>query len=212
MKDASPELQRYFRRVLLEQEREHNLLDDDELVLFEWYARKRASTYEQMHTEVDAYIREQKDAGLDDNDMNDSGLVAIDYYVSRARHADIVYLASLLEVYLSRASVKLARVLGDHNVVFQPDELQGSKWERHKKFLERYGAFKFPSDVWGTLNRLISIRNDIVHEKSETQIGEADISQWLAAFRALVEHINKQITAKIDRSLRPEGLKGGHHG
>ena len=70
-----------------------------------------------MLTEERAYVKEQVDAGLDLGDVNDSGMVAVEYYIKRARYADVIYLTSLLELYLSRASKKLEMVLGSQNVV-----------------------------------------------------------------------------------------------
>ena len=153
--DQSTNIPRHLRKILLGQMKGEDVLGFDELSLFEWYVGEQAKTIDLMLTEERAYIKEQVDAGLDLGDVNDSGMVAVEYYIKRARYADVIYLTSLLELYLARASKKLERVLGDHNVTFRPNELVGNKWVRHKKFLEGYGTFVFPVDAWGILLSLI---------------------------------------------------------
>lgn len=222
---------RAFRKSLLEQMKGQQILDAYELSLFEWYVRERAQTIDLMLTEERAYIKEQHDAGLDLGDVNDSGMIAVEYHIKRARYADVIYLTSLLELYLSRASMKLKDVLGDHNVTFRPDELAGNKWVKHKKFLEGYGKFSFPDDAWATLLTLIEVRNILVHENGDTAairstnlnkiqespglqadrgelvIEDAYITHCLSAFRSVVEHVNNQINQSIERTLQPQGLK-----
>jgi hypothetical protein len=232
-KDQSPNIPRAFRKILLQQMKGQEVLDSDELSLFEWYVSERTKTIDLMLTEARAYIKGQIDAGLDLGDVNESGMVAVEYSIKRARYADVIYLTSLLELYLSRASKKLEGVLGDHNVTFRPDELAGNKWARHKKFLERYGKFAFPDDAWATLLTLIEVRNILVHEngdfaatpsatlsriqkspglqadRGELVIEDAYITHGLSAFRSLVEHLNSHINQSIERTLQPQGLKPG---
>lgn len=222
-KNQSHNIPRVFRKVLLEQMKGQEILGHDELSLFEWYARESAKTVDVMLTEERAYIKEQLDAALDLGDVNDSGMIAVEYCIKRARYADVIYLTSLLELYLSRASKKLQGVLGDHKLTFRPDELAGNKWVRHKKFLEGYGKFAFPDDAWTTLLTLIDVRNILVHEngdsasissttliriqkspgleaeRGELVIEDAYITHCLSAFRSLVEHVNSQIDQSIER-------------
>ncbi len=46
-----------------------------------------------------AYIREQYPNG--DPEVNDSGIVAVDYYARRIRYSHVIYLVSLLESCLN---------------------------------------------------------------------------------------------------------------
>ena len=139
------------------------LLDSDELSLFEWYVREHGKVIDLMLAEERAYIEKQVGAGLDFADVNSSGMDVVEYYIKRAYYADVIYLTSLLELYLSRASKKLELVLGNYNVIFQPGDLRGSGWERHKKFLEGYGRFTFRDAAWDTLLTLVDVRNILVH-------------------------------------------------
>jgi hypothetical protein len=229
-RDQSSNIPLALRKSLLEQMKGEDVLNFDELSLFEWYVSEQTKVIDLMITEERAYIKEQVDAGLDLGDVNDSGMVAVEYYIKRARYADVIYLTSLLELYLARASKKLERILGDHNVTFRPNELTGNKWVRHKKFLEGYGKFAFPNDPWTTLLSLIEVRNILVHENGDTtvtqsitmskilqspglkaergelEIEDAYISHCLSAFRCLVEHANGQINQSIERALQPHGL------
>lgn len=205
MEEISPENRRFYRRLSLVEMKNCNIVDDDELRLFEWYNWEFTDTLKRMSSEVEAFISEQSATGLDDNEVNDSGKIAIDYFLSRAREADVVYLTSLLEHYLSRASEKLESIIGERDVAFRPNELKGNKWERHRKFLERHGVSEFPQNAWSTLSHLISCRNAIVHERKDALIKEEYIAQSLLAFRSLVEHVNSQINQSIDRTLQPQG-------
>ncbi len=231
MSTPDPEDLRAFRKSLPEQMKGQQILDYHELSLFEWYVRERAQTIDLMLTEERAYIKEQHDDGLDLGDVKDSGMFAVEYYIKRVRYADVIYLTSLLELYLSRASKKLEVVLGDHNVTFRPDELAGNKWVKHKKFLEGYGKFSFPAGAWATLLTLIEVRNILVHENGDTAairstnlnriqespglqadrgelvIEDEYIRDCLSAFRSVVEHVNNQINQSIERTLQPQGLK-----
>jgi hypothetical protein len=230
-RDQSSNIPLAFRKSLLERMKGADVLDLDELSLFEWYVGEHAKTIDLMLTEQRAYVKEQVDAGLDLGDVDDGGMVAVEYYIKRARYADVIYLTSLLELYLSRASKKLERVLGVHNVTFRPNDLVGSKWVKQQKFLEGYGKFTFPNDPWSTLLSLIDVRNILVHENGDTtaiqsgtlrkilqspglkaergelEIEDAYISHCLSAFRSLVEHADDQIDQSIERALQPRTLK-----
>lgn len=222
-------LQRKLKRPLLADLKGEQGLDIYELSLFEWYARENAKVIEQMLSVERAYIQEQVNAGSEN--VNDSGMVAVEYYIKRARYADLIYMASLLEIYLDRACEKLALVLGDQNVVFRPEELVGDKWTKRKKFLERYGKFSFPETVWADLRALILVRNNLVHEngnsaalsqdeKNQIQkrpgikadrhelVIEGDyVHHCFLAFQSLVGFIGKQIDQIVDRALRPQSVK-----
>ncbi|MES1202934.1 MAG: hypothetical protein ABUS57_15970 [Pseudomonadota bacterium] len=220
-----------LRRLLLSQMKGEAVLDREELALFDWYARESSKLIEKMLEEERAYIQEQVDSGVDRSDANDSGLFAVEYYTKRARYADIIYMASLLETYLARACDQLTVALGNNNIIFRPDELSGDKWSKRRKFLERYGAFTFPEDVWSMLETLVRVRNILVHENGssasisnsdrkeiqcrrgiaigthELEIEDKYVEDCLSAFRDLDIYIRQQITRAIDRSLCPSKIE-----
>ena len=227
--DQSTNFPHALRKRLLDQMKGQEILGCDELSLFEWYVSEQTKIIDTMLREERAYLKEQADPCLDLGDVNDSGMVVVEYFTKRARYADVIYLTSLLELYLQRASKKLETVVGSHNVTFRPNELAGNKWTRHKKFLERYGNFTFPDEVWITLLALIDVRNILVHEngdsdaipsatltriqspglqvdRGELVVEDAYIAHCLSAFRSLVQHINYQINQTIDCTLRPQQL------
>ena len=190
-------------------------LDVFELSLFEWYFRENKILIDKMLSNERTYINEQIDAGVED--LNDSGLVAVGYYAKRIQYAHIIYIASILEIYLERSCSTLISNVGEGNVHFRPEELSGNKWEKHKKFLERYGQFKFPHRVWSDLNGLIVIRNILVHDNGsvadlkknqrvriekfpgiklgpyELTIEDAYVRHCFEAFRELVRFIDARV-------------------
>jgi hypothetical protein len=226
MRDRKHEVAWSVRRELLPQLRFDHGLDADELSLFEWYSRENSKVIEQMLSTEHAYLQEQLGKGVDE--PNDSGFVAVDYYIKRVRYSDVIYMASLLEMYLERACKKLRLSIGDQSVPFDPEELVGDKWTKRKKFLERYGRFEFPEGVWSELRTLILVRNNLVHdngdasqlsveEKSQVQtrpgikanqyelvIDEEYLIHYLSSFRSLVQFIGERLNKVIDRAQRPQ--------
>lgn len=212
-----------WRNSLLAEMRRESVLGPDELSLFEWYLRENAKVTDKMLAEEREFIQQQIDAETDD--VNDSGMLAVEYYIKRVRYADIIYMASLLESYLSKACEKLIAASGAHNIIFQPDELAGDKWTKRKKFLERYGRFDIPTEHWSSLQTLIRVRNILVHENgSSDAISQDDrnrikwspgisashdelvieveyIGHCFSAFRSLVGFVDENLDHVIDRSL-----------
>lgn len=227
------EFRHEWRRSLLTQMMGEGVLDADELSLFEWYARENSEVIDSMLAAEQEFNRQQNDAGADLGDVNDSGMVAVEYYIKRARYADIIYMASLLESYLARACENLTVALGDNNVVFRPEELTGDKWTKRQKFLERYGGFVFPNDAWSALQTLIRVRNILVHENGcSDEISNSDrieigtrtgisitrhelvieneyVKECFEAFRELFKFLDNQVNQAVDRSIRPQVLKSG---
>ena len=151
-----------LHKSFLQHLKSQGVLDVDDIPLFEWYEQEHSKTLDRMFAEERAFIKEQEEAGADV--PNDSGIVAVEYYVRRLRNADVIQLTSLLESFLERACDNLKLVIGDSAVVFGPYELSGNRWERFRKFLERYAHFKFPAGPWSDLRVMIDIRNNIVHD------------------------------------------------
>lgn len=141
-------------------------LDVFELELFDWYVRETEAVLGQMSAGEHAYIQEQIAAGR--SDLNDSGIVAVEYYAKRLRYSHIIYLTSLLETCLERACTKLTTAIGKDAVPFAPDELNGDQWSTKRKFLERYGRFELPRERGAEVRVLIEVRNYLVHDNGST--------------------------------------------
>src|ERR1700748_1826515 len=107
--DKRPFARDDFRPWLLQELKRESGLDTDELGLFEVYEREHARTIEEMLRVEREFVEEQVNAGVEA--PNDSGFVAVEYYIKRFRYSDVIYLASLLETFLERASAKLTHTL-----------------------------------------------------------------------------------------------------
>lgn len=161
-----PEHLKKSLRALMLAQVSSNTLDIFELELFKWYVRETEGVLDQMLAGEQAYIQEQIAAGTPD--LNDSGMVAADYYGKRLRYSHIIYLTSLLETCLERACTTLTTAIGKDAVPFTLDELDGDQWTRRRKFLERYGRFEIPRDRGDEVRVLIEVRNYLVHENGST--------------------------------------------
>ena len=137
-----------------------------EIELFEWYVQETEKVLNEMATAEHSYI--QKQVASDVPELNDSGLVAVDYFARRIRYSHVIYLTSLLETSLERACSTLSRAVGEENIPFRLGELSGDQWSRRRRFLERYGRFELPADLWSELKVLIKVRNYLVHENGST--------------------------------------------
>ena len=216
-----------WRKLLLAQMMGKTVLDADELSLFEWYMHEQANVINRMLPEERAFVQKQIDAGNIDAGADNDGWLIVEYYIKRVRYADVIYLTSLLEIYLARACDRLITILGDHNILFRIEDLAGDKWTKRKKFLERYGRFTFPKGTWSDLQILIRVRNILVHEngsisqsekdqiqkcpgitvdRDELVIEDAYITHCLSAIRSLAEFVGKQIDQLVDRSQHLQGL------
>jgi len=153
-----PEHLKKSLRTLMLAQLGSDTLDIFELELFDWYVKETESVLRQMLAGEHAYIQEQIAAGTPD--VNDSGMVAVDYYGKRLRYSHIIYLTSLLETCLERACTTLTTAIGKDAVPFSLEDLGGDQWSKRRKFLERkrpqtpvltwagwLGAFVFGSDV-----------------------------------------------------------------
>lgn len=158
-------LKKSLRALMLDQMGE-DTLDLYEFELFDWYVKETESVLSKMLSSELAYIQEQIEAGIPD--VNDSGMLAVEYYTKRIRYSHIIYLASLFESCLERACSKLITAVGNDIMPFGPTELKGDQWAKRRKFLERYGNIIIPKDLWSEPKLLISIRNYLVHENGST--------------------------------------------
>ncbi len=76
-------LQGEFRNHFLKYLIELRGLDANELSLFEWFEREHKQLIEKMLQGGREDIQKQVDAGVED--VNDSGMVAVNYFVRRSR-------------------------------------------------------------------------------------------------------------------------------
>lgn len=161
-----PALPKKSLRALMLAQMDSDTLDLYEVELFDWYVKETETVLNQMLSSERAYIQEQISIGS--LEINDTGILAAEYYTKRIRYSHIIYLASLLESCLERACSKLIIAVGHETVRFSPTELKGDQWSRRCKFLERYGDFEIPKALWAEPLMLISVRNYLVHENGST--------------------------------------------
>jgi len=215
-----------FRKRLLVHMKGSSNIDDDELSLFEWYVKETETIYSQMYADEFRYIQEQNP---DSPDYNDSGMIPVQYFIKRSRYAHVIYLASLGETYLVHACSRLAATLGK-GIVFNLNEINGKKWERERKFLERYGMFDIPGHIWDPLTKIYLVRNALVHENGaihviteeereeyrkkykdapgvnvdgiELEVQPEFVVFGFSALRAFMVYVNKKIAGVIDRAIQ----------
>lgn len=216
-------------RALLLAKMDSNTLDIFELELFDWYVRETEVVLSNMLSSKRAYVDEQ--VASDIPNLNDSGIVAVEYYTKRVRYSHVIYLTSLLETCLERACSDLIIAMGKDNIPFGLNELIGGQWSKKRKFLERYGHFELPKDLWSELQVLTTVRNCLVHENGSTsnlsegdrnaikkQIGldiesyefkieETYIRHACQAVRMFVEAVEHRVAEVIERAKCPKVVR-----
>lgn len=223
-----PKLNSAQRTARLEQLKGYSSLEIDELRLFEWYFNETESITQTMFAAEKELLSEQM---LSENDLNDSGIIAIDYFLRRERYSHIIYLASLLESIMKRECKRLTDVIGSHNTPFKVEDLKGDSWSVRRKILERYGRFVISKELWQPILQLLNIRNLLVHEYGEIEpwssqkraelskidgvnvindseiiIEASYIKSALAALRELTDYLHNQVQDVIDRAIRPKPI------
>lgn len=219
-------IKKSLRTMLLRQMQSTLTLDIYELDLFDWYVKETETLLDDMLSSERAFIQEQVQAGAED--INDSGMVSADYYLKRVRYSHVIYMASLIETFLERSCAALTTVIGDQNVPFTAAELRGDKWSVKRKFLERYGKFAIPDNLWSEIQALITLRNNLVHDNGSTCDMKTDERKILAkciginldgyevviegdyirsafeAIKSVVQFVEGQIGAVVDRAIHPK--------
>lgn len=231
MSKLEMELPEYLKksiRTLMLSQISNNTLDIYEIELFDWYIRETEAVVVQMLSTEREYIQEQIIAGVPD--INDSGMVAVEYYTKRMRYSHIIYLTSLLETCLERACSNLTLAVGKEVMPFGLSELSGDQWSRKRKFLERYGHFELPKELWSEVQVLISVRNYLVHENGSTanvpddqrnalnkrpgidingyefKIDEAFVQHAYQAVKSFVQAVEERVGEVIQRARRPQSI------
>lgn len=176
MNNPKQELPKYIKKSLRARflnQISTDIIDQSEFELFDWYTQETELVLEQMLSSELAYIDEQITKG--NPEVNDSGMIPVNYFAKRIRYSHIIYLVSLLESCLEEACYKLINVVGNEITPFGPTELNGDQWTKRRKFLKHYGDLKISKELWSEPNMLYSIRNYLVHENGSTaNISEED--------------------------------------
>jgi hypothetical protein len=161
-----PEAMKSALRALMLDHMSPAALDVYEIELFEWHVKETEGAWQKMLSSERKYIQDQVDKGAPD--VNDSGMLAAEYYARRIRYSHVIYLVSLLESFLDRACSALIAIAAPETRPFGPTELTGNQWEKRLKFLERYGNVKIPGELRSSPEMLIVVRNCLVHENGST--------------------------------------------
>ncbi len=162
-----PEHMKKTLRALMLAQMDINTFDVFEVDLFDWYVKETEAVLNNMLSTEQSYIQEQIESGVPD--INDSGMVAVEYYTKRIRYSHIIYLTSLLESCLGRACSNLTATIGKEKIPFKLKDLRGDQWSKKRNFLERYGSFALPNELWSKVKTLITVRNFLVHENGNTE-------------------------------------------
>jgi hypothetical protein len=219
--DDLPEAMKRSLRALMFDDMDPDTLDIYEIELFEWYVKETEAVLEKMLSIERAYIQDQTEKDVPE--INDSGILAVEYYARRMRYSHVIYLVSLLESCLARACSTLITVTGPETKPFGPTELKGDQWKRRRDFMQRYGNVTIPSELWSVPQMLIFVRNCLVHENGSTanipddrkgeirklqgldvdgpdfKIEQVYVQQALNGLRVLVRHVEDGIREAIQR-------------
>ncbi len=218
-------VKRTLRTLLLGQIKEMPTGDIYELELFDWYIKETEKLLNAMLSREHKFIQGQVQSGMEN--INDSGIAAVDYYLKRVRYSHVIYLTSLLETFLEKSCATLTTAIGHQNLPFTTAELKGDQWSVRRKFLERFGKFSVPDNLWSDVQALITLRNNLVHDNGSTSelkfndkkilakrngvkldgyevvIEAAYIRSAFEAIKLVVQFVEKQIGTVVDRAIRP---------
>ena len=139
----------------------HQSLEEYEFQLFKWHVKETDTLIDKMIKDETSYIKNQTDTG--DTEQDDSGMVAAEYYMCRVRYSHVIHLASLFESMLQGECDRLAQAIGENNLLFKLSELKGESWVVKRRFIERYGQFEIPDEIWQPAEDLLKVRNVVIH-------------------------------------------------
>lgn len=145
------------------------LVDFYELELFPYYFRESEEQLASILATEQAYVDEQLKAGAEE-ELNDTGLVAADYFTKRVRRSHIIYLASLLQTSMVKACQSLARLKEIDKWEAKTADYKGDQWVKKRKFLNEHGGIQIPDATWTVLSALVVLRNNLVHSNGELDV------------------------------------------
>jgi len=227
--ELPPALKAVMREEFLRQLRETSSFDTYELELFQWYVSETEQLLETMLEGEQQFIAEQVDAGRED--INDSGIVAVEYYIKRIRYSHVIYMASLLEIFLERECTRLTRALEPASIPFGIREIKGDQWSTKRKYLERYGRFQIPDSMWSSVSDVTTLRNALVHDNgvvddipredrqrlqscpgislsgAEISIEVEFIQHGFEKMKELVQFVSSKVAETLDRAIKPRSLQ-----
>lgn len=152
----------FARKLLLQAMKYSSVLSaGQELELFAFYVKDSEKDLERMLLEEHNCVDEQVVAG--NQEPNDSGIVAVEYFFKRVRYSHIIYLVSLLDTYLQDACRRVALSVGKEKDKKFRNTQRGAKWPDKKEFLATYGRVAIDEDIWKPIHTLIVLRNCFVH-------------------------------------------------
>ncbi len=216
-----------MRKHFLSGLKDSHSLETYELDLFRWFKKETEETWARMDAEEQRYIQGQVASGAEE--INDSGIVATDYYRKRMRFSHVIFLASLLEGAMKRECDRLTHAVGDQ-ALFKPSDLKGDPWSARRLFLERYGSFQIPSSMWAPIKHLLAVRNALVHHNgdlflltqeqvltlskvsgislssSEVGIDESYVDRAIESIRTVTQFLHDKINELIDRAVSPRAV------
>lgn len=225
----SSNMRQALRKGLLEQILRDSPPDRMEAELFDWYTVEVDRIIESMYSSEQQFMEQQVKAEVED--LNDSGMVAVNYFAKRIRYSHIVFLNSMFESYLEQACIRLKHAVGVENIPFDLGELSGDKWSVRRKFLERYGHFEIDKAKWGFATLVADIRNLLVHDNGNTlelkpavkgrfekvvglricdnemEIESSFIKYASNGLQCLIGSIHDEISQVIARAIKPQGVK-----
>lgn len=137
------------------------VLDDEELGLFRWHVGMTESLIAKLTKSATKTTARQ--LALRDDCAGD-GWIPVDYFVKRIRYGQIIYLVSLVETFLTKAYERLEVVVGKQTSPIRLDKFSRQNLDKRREFLERYGNFSFPAEHWQEIEKMIRIRNILVHQ------------------------------------------------
>lgn len=198
-----------------------------ELELFRWFRDETERTWASMEAKEQRYIKEQSGQGAED--INDSGLIAADYYCKRMRYSHVIFLTTILEGAMKQECARLSKALGPL-ALFELRDLKGGPWTVKKLFLERYGHFEVSDVLWTPIKQLLNVRNAIVHHSgdllplteeqssslqkikgislnsNEVQIDNEYVDLAIAAVQEALEFIHNEVDKVIDSAVAPRSV------
>lgn len=221
-------LKQGIRKRFLAGLKDNRSLDTYELDLFQWFRKETEETWERMDSEEQKYIQEQVNSGAEE--INNSGILATEYYRTRMRASHVIFLASLLEGAMKQECDRATRALAKQ-ILFKPSELKGDAWSARRAFLERHGSFRIPDELWKPIKSLLAVRNALVHhsgeislltraqvlelrkisgitvDSSELGVDVSFVDDAAKAIQDAMEFLHAKINELIDRALKPIAVR-----